>query len=138
MKRKGIISILEVMVTGVILILAFIHFFPQYSIKTKWDRALIGITVRDTLNTIDRMNKTYELATDTVKFNQFMGNLFKPEQINTTMIWWKKTEGLEPIYIEDMPTPYFTEGYVEMMIDVVNTTSGYKVYSFTIGLGYPY
>jgi hypothetical protein len=139
---KGIMSIIEVMITGIILFVAFLHFFPQYAINSKWDKALLVIKVRDTLNTIDRLNKTYDLATSNDAFTAFMNRTFLPEKTGGVVVWWKVVEGISPSTYQ---TPYFTEGYKESIVDVVNTTdwgcSGdncYKVYSFTLGLGYPY
>jgi len=112
---KGVISVIEVMITGIILIIAFLHFFPQYSVKTEWDRVLLATEVMDTMNTIDRLDKTYVFATCSTAFNDFMGNLFTPET-SGAMIWWKETEGLSG-YKEDMRVPYFEQGYKESMVD---------------------
>jgi len=136
---KGLMSIIEVLITGMILLVAFLHFFPQYTIRTKWDSTLLQVKVRDTLNTIDRLNKTYEFATDSDKFNEFMNITFLPEQTGGVVVWWRDASGDIDI---DEPVPYFTKGYKESIVDVVNITDGcttcYKVYSFTIGLGYPF
>lgn len=140
---KGIMSIIEVMITGMILFVAFLHFFPQYSIRSKWDRVLLGVKVRDTLNTIDRLGETYNYAIATGPnndFEQFMNRTFHSERTEGVLIWWKEAKG--DIYVSE-PVPYFTEGHKETMIDVVNITDGcsvncYKVYTFTLGLGYPY
>jgi hypothetical protein len=132
---KGIMSIIEVMITGVILFVAFLHFFPQYVIRSRWDSILLQVKVRDTLNTIDRLNKTYELATNPDKFQEFMNSTFFPERTGGVVVWWKDVEGLD---VPEEPIPYFTKGYKESIVDVVNTTTGYKVYSFTLGLGYPF
>jgi len=135
---KGIVTILEVMLTGVILILAFLHFFPQYSVKTEWDSVLLSVKVRDTLNTIDRLNKTYEFATNNVSFDNFMNNIFYPEMTEGVLIWWKEVDGPEEINLTDYRVPYFTEGHKESMVDVVNISNTYYNYTFTLGLGYPY
>jgi hypothetical protein len=138
---KGIMSIIEVMITGMILFMAFLHFFPQYTIKSKWDKTLLVVKVRDTLNTIDRMNKTYNFAESNVEFDNFMNRTFQPEKAGGVVVWWKTVEGLGL----STQIPYFTEGYKESIVDVVNTTDGgcpgnncYKIYSFTLGMGYPY
>jgi hypothetical protein len=132
---KGIMSIIEVMITGVILFVTFLHFFPQYVIRTRWDSVFLQVKVRDTLNTIDRLNKTYELATDSDEFQGFMNSTFLPERTGGVVVWWKDVSG--DVEISE-PVPYFTKGYKESIVDVVNTTTGYKVYSFTLGLGYPF
>lgn len=130
------------MITGLILFVAFLHFFPQYVIKSKWDKALLVIKVRDTLNTIDRLNKTYEFAKSNDEFYRFMNRTFLPETTGGVVVWWKVVEGDVK---DNYQIPYFTEGYKESIVDVVNTTDGgcsygncYKVYSFTLGLGYPF
>lgn len=128
-------SLIEVMITGIILFIAFLHFFPQYVIKSKWDKALLVIKVRDSLNTIDRLNETYDFAISNDEFNTFMNRTFLPEKTGGVVVWWKVVNGIST---QSYQTPYFTEGYKESIVDVVNTTDGYKVYSFTLGLGYPY
>jgi hypothetical protein len=133
---KGIMSIIEVMITGMILFVAFLHFFPQYTIKSKWDKALLTVKVRDTLNTIDRMNKTYDFATSNVEFDNFMTRIFQPEKAGGVVVWWKVAEG--GISTPSYPIPYFTEGYKESIVDVYNSTTGFKIYSFTLGIGHPY
>jgi len=139
---KGVINILEVVTVGIILLMALIFFFPRYSIKSKWNTVLLSIKVKDTLNTIDRMNKTLEFAKNETKFKDFMENIFTPAT-SGAMIWWRNVQSsfsnfLLEQEITNRPPPYFTEAEKETIIDVINTTSGYRVYSFTIGLGYPY
>lgn len=134
--KGSIISIIEVMLTGTILIVAFYFFFPQYVIRPKWDRVLLSVKVRDILNTIDGLNKTHEYANSTTKFKSFMENITDPS-IHGALVYWKETKDLSG-YIEDMDIPYFTEAHRETMVDVVNTSSGIDIYTFTIGLGYPY
>lgn len=133
---KGVMSIIEVMITGLILLIAFLHFFPQYTIKSKWNSALLSVKVRDTIKTIDRLNETYEFATDLNKFDNFMNSVFLPEETGEVTVWWRNINGISASIDT---TPYFTEGYREAMVDVYNTTTnGYHVYSFTLGLGYPF
>ena len=132
---KGIMSIIEVLITGMILFVAFLHFFPQYAIRTKWSGILLHVEVMDTLNTIDRLNKTYDFAIDSDGFNNFMNSTFEPEATGGVVVWWKTVDGLDVV---NEPIPYFTRGYKESIVDVVNTTSGYKIYSFTLGLGHPF
>lgn len=139
---KGVINIIEVMTVGIILLMALIFFFPRYSIKSKWNAVLLSTKVKDTLNTMDRMNKTLELAKNQTKFENFMKNIFTPST-SGALIWWKNVQSPYPNFlieqgITNQPTPYFTEAQREKIIDVVNTTYGYRIYSFTLGLGYPY
>lgn len=140
---KGIIDMIEVLITGIVLLLAFVHFFPRYVIESKWNSLLLTVKVRDTIQTVDNLNKTFEFAKDTSKFEDFMDNIFLPEATGV-MIYWKQIEQVEGDTlmseegITNDPIPYFSEAYKETIVDVVNTTSGYHVYSFTLGLGYPY
>lgn len=131
---KGIISILEVLLTALILILAFLHFFPQYIVKTNWKSALLETTVRDTLNTIDRTNNSYGLAINTTDFSQFMNSIHSPKYTGTAIVFWKVIQNLPEG--SNSTIPYFSKGYRETMIDVANTTSGFRVYSFTLGMGF--
>ena len=110
---KGIMSIIEVMITGVILLVAFLHFFPQYSIRSKWDMVLLDVKVMDTINTIDRLDKTHDFATSSNDFENFMERLFSPEAV----IYWKEVRELEG-YTEDMSVPYFTQGQKESIVEV--------------------
>ncbi len=128
------------MLTAIILILAFLHFFPQYSVKTEWDSVLLGVKVKDILNTIDRMNKTHDFATSTSEFDEFIESIFQPDSglIETPMIWWKEVEGPAGTGIETEDEPYLTEGHKESMVDVFNISNTYYNYTFTLGLGYPY
>ena len=138
---KGLMSIIEVLITGTILFVAFLHFFPQYVIRTKWDGTLLHVKVMDTLNTIDRLNKTYEFATNPNDFDDFMESTFEPEVTGGVVVWWKQIEPAQfrtEQGIVNEQIPYVSGGYKESIVDVVNTTSGYRVYSFTLGLGHPY
>ncbi|MBS3052424.1 MAG: hypothetical protein J4428_03570 [Candidatus Aenigmarchaeota archaeon] len=131
---KGIISILEVLLTALILILSFLHFFPQYVVKTNWKSALLETAVIDALNTVDRMNMTYEFAKSNTQFNQFINSVYSPKYTGTALVSWKNIEDLSEG--SNTTIPYFSKGYKETMVDVVNTTTGYKVYSFTLGMGF--
>ena len=122
--------------------MALLFFFPRYSIKSEWSSTLLSIKTMDTLNTIDNMDKTLEFAKDQTKFDEFMKKIFTPTA-SGAMIWWRNIRSPNPNFfveqgIDDQPIPYFTEAQKETIVDVFNTTYGYRVYSFTLGLGYPY
>lgn len=139
---KGIINIIEVITVAIILLMALIFFFPHYSVKSKWNSVLLSIRVRDTLNSIENMNKTLEFAKNQNTFDNFMKNIFTPST-SGAIIWWKDIQSPTPNFlieegIDKQPIPYFTEAAEEKIIDVVNTTYGYRVYTFTLGMGYPY
>ena len=134
---KGIVNLLEVTLTAIILLLVFAYFFPRYSIKTQWDSLLLEVTVKDTLNVIDNMNKTYDFATDNDQFNNFMSKIFSPEYTGTAMVWWKDIENLDNGV--DTRVPYFSTAKKKTIVDVVYTEeNGFEVYSFTLGIGYVY
>ena len=137
---KGLVNVLELLLTGVILILAFIHFFPQYSITTGWSSVLLDTYVVDTLNTIDRLDKTYDYAIasgDPNEFEQFMNKTFSPYYTGQSFIWWKEVDNL-PGGQDTSRKPYFTEAKREAIVDVVDIGGTFYVYSLSLGLGYPY
>lgn len=115
---KGIVSLIEVGIAGIILMVAFLHFFPKYSIRSNWDRVLLFTKVKDTLNVIDNMNKTYEFATDSDKFNNFMKNVFSPEETGV-IIWWKQIKGLDESQ-ESTSIPHFTQAQKATIVDVTD------------------
>jgi len=139
---KGIINIIEVMTVGIILLMALIFFFPHFSVKSDWGSVLLSVKTKDTLKTIDNMNKTLEFAKDESEFDDFMKNVFTPAA-GAAMVWWKRIESPTPNFLVEQSitnedVPFFTEAQKATIIDVVNTTYGYRVYSFTLGLGYPF
>jgi len=139
---KGIINIIEVMTVGIILLMALIFFFPHFSVKSDWNSVLLSVKTKDTLKTIDNMNKTLEFAKDESEFDNFMENIFTPAA-GAAMVWWKRIESSTPNFLVEQniineDVPFFTEAQKTTIIDVVNTTYGYRVYSFTLGLGYPF
>ena len=135
---KGVVNIIELVVTGVILILAFLHFFPQYSIKTNWSSALLDTYVKDTLTTMERYGLTYQLATDDNEFENFMSSIFDPSTTGQTFVWWKEINSDPPGLGSSTRKPYFSDARSETLIDVIDVGGTFYVYSFTLGLGYPY
>ena len=137
---KGLINILELLLTGVILVLAFFHFFPQYSIRTNWSSVLLDLSTKDILNTIDRLNKTYDYSIATGvgnEFEVFMSEVSSPEYSGESYVWWKEIHNL-PNGINTTNTPYFTEAKKETIVDVVVIDEEFYVYTFSLGIGYPY
>ncbi|MFN6992551.1 MAG: hypothetical protein ACK4MM_07530 [Fervidobacterium sp.] len=131
---KGIVSILEVGLTGIILVLLFLHFFPQYSVKTNWNDVLLQKTVEDALYIIDRTNKTYDFAKNTTQFDQFMTRVFSVERTSSPIVWWKDIENLPGA--TDTKISYFTKAKKATIVDVVNDGGTFRVYSFTLIMGY--
>ncbi|MBD3155939.1 MAG: hypothetical protein GF368_04780 [Candidatus Aenigmarchaeota archaeon] len=140
---KGVVSILELLITGIILILAFVHFFPQYTVRTNWSPALLDTIVTDSLSTIDNLDRTYDYAIDNCQgsgFETFMENTFSPDHSNEVYVWWKEVEDFNDGMNEvNCPAPYFTEAKKETMIDVFeDSDDNFYVYSLSLGMGYPY
>lgn len=140
---KGIINIMEFIVVGSVLMLALSHFFPRYNVGSGWDRKILEIRVKDTLTTIDRLDKVYDFSMDIDEFNDFMENLYLPGSIEGAMIWWREVEGLPGAPVQSIP--YFVKGYKESMMDVIVDVDGdlglpltFYNYTFTLGIGYPF
>lgn len=131
---KGVISILEVGLTGIILVLLFLYFFPQYSIKTNWDEVFLQTTVEDALSIIDKINKTYDFSKNTTEFEQFMNNVFSTKYTNSPIVWWKDIENLSGS--TDTTVSYFTRAKKATIVDVVYENGNFRVYSFTLIMGY--
>ena len=113
---KGIVSLIEVAITGVILMLAFFHFFPKYSIKSNWDTVLLDTQVKDILNVIENMEKTNIYATDKQEFDLFMQNVLATSE-QGAVIWWEDTEGLG---LEDPQIPHFTKAQKATIVDATD------------------
>lgn len=141
---KGIVSILELMITGIILVLAFIHFFPQYSIKTNWDSVLLDLQVKDVLTTIDRSDKTLEYAVsdDSGAFDNFMNTIYNIDYSNQTMVFMKEIQGtcqeFQGQTFKNSKSRYFAKSQKETIVDVFSDGDTFCIYSFTLILGYPY
>lgn len=134
---KGIVNLLEVVLVAIILIIAFLHFFPQYEIKTEWDKKLLEVELRDTMVTIDRLGKTHEFAVqDPDEFEKFMSNVYSLDYRDTVYVWWKGVDGY-PGASSD-PVPYYTMGSEKSMVDVHRQGNSFYIYTFTVGLGTPY
>jgi len=140
---KGVVSILELLITGIVLILAFVHFFPQYTVKTNWSPALLDLILIDTLSTIDNLDRTYSYAVAPCQgsnFETFMRNVFSSQYSGEPYVWWKEVEdynnGINEV---NCPIPYFTEAKKETIVDVFEDSEGnFYMYSLSLGLGYPY
>jgi hypothetical protein len=137
---KGIVNVLELLLAGIILILAFLHFFPQYSVRTNWSSVILELMVRDTLTIIERTNKIYEFTTQDSNFENFMSNLYSLDSTGQSLIWWKEIDVSSPALPGASSTnrPYFTEAKEETIVDVVEISDEFYIYSFTLGMGYPY
>ncbi|MBU5687798.1 MAG: hypothetical protein KQA41_03150 [Candidatus Aenigmarchaeota archaeon] len=128
---KGITTILEATLAGTIIVMLFLYFFPQYQSKNEWGDLLLQTTVQDTLNIIDLTGKTYNFATNDNSFEQFMKNMFSS---NSAYVWWKDIDNLPSG--KDTKVLYFTKAKKATVLDVVYENGQFKVYSFTLYLGY--
>jgi hypothetical protein len=128
---KGIAAILEAALAGTIIVVIFIYFFPQYQAKNDWSDALLQTTAQDILNIIDLTGKTYSFATNNNAFDQFMKAMFAD---NAAYVWWKDIEDLQAG--KDTKVLYFSKAKKATIIDVVYEGNSFKVYSFTLYIGY--
>jgi hypothetical protein len=128
---KGITTILEATLAGTIIVMLFLYFFPQYQSKNDWSDTLLQTTTQDVLNVIDLSGKTYSFAINDNSFDQFMKNIFAD---NAAYIWWKDIENLQSG--KDTKVFYFSKAKKATIVDVVYESGSFKVYSFTLYLGY--
>jgi hypothetical protein len=128
---KGVTTILEATLAGTIIILIFIYFFPQYQAKNDWSDALLQTTTQDILNVIDLRRDTYRFATNNEAFDKFMKSMFAD---NAAYVWWKDIDNLQNG--KDTKVLYFSKAKKATIIDVVYEDGNFKVYSFTLYLGY--
>ncbi|MBU5690111.1 MAG: hypothetical protein QXM68_02635 [Candidatus Aenigmatarchaeota archaeon] len=127
---KGVTALLEATLAGIILIMLFMYFFPQFSIKTEWTSNLLQQTTNDVLLIIDNTNQVYNFARNNQNFDSFMRRLFP----NSVYIWWKSVDNLPGA--QNTEKLYFTKAKKATIVDVVNYNGAFRVYSFTLYLGY--
>jgi len=128
---KGVTTILEATLAGTIIIVLFIYFFPNYQSKNDWGNVLLQITTQDILNVIDLTGNTYNFAVNNNAFDQFMKTMFAD---NSAYVWWKDIENLQNG--KDTNVLYFSKAKKATFIDVVYEGNNFRVYSFTLYIGY--
>jgi hypothetical protein len=128
---KGVTTILEAALAGTIIVMLFLYFFPQYQAKNDWADALLQTTTQDILNIIDLTGNTYNFATNNDNFDNFMRAMFAD---NAAYVWWKDVENLPRG--KDTKVLYFSKAKKATIIDVVYESGQFRVYSFTLYLGY--
>jgi len=128
---KGITTILEATLAGTIIVMLFLYFFPQYQAKNDWGDVLLQTTTQDILNVIDLTNHTYNFSVNNDNFDNFMKAMFAD---NAAFVWWKDIDNLPSG--KDTKVLYFSTAKKATIIDVVYEGNSFKVYSFTLYLGY--
>ncbi|MEM0473631.1 MAG: hypothetical protein QXF88_02850 [Candidatus Aenigmatarchaeota archaeon] len=127
---KGVTALLEATLAGVLIIMIFLYFLPQYSTKSEWSSAFLQMTVNDVILTIDNSNQLYNFARNTNQFDSYMNRMFS----NSVYVWWKDIENLPTG--TDTQRLYFTKAKKATMVDVVNVNGNLVFYSFTLYMGY--
>jgi hypothetical protein len=89
MKKKGVISILELVAVVITLFLSFSIFFPKTDYKNRWDDAYTILKSRDTTLLLERTGKLHTYAFDQDLMEDFFDTMF-PE---SNLILWYETEG---------------------------------------------
>ncbi len=88
MKRKGIISIIEMVITAVVLLTAFSIIFSQNVYTNNWDRANLILNGRDIVTTIDNLGRLYYYSYNQSALSDFLLNTLGP-----SFIFWSETDG---------------------------------------------
>lgn len=88
MGNKGLISIVELIIAGIILFVTFSIFFPGFTYTSKWDRALLVSRARDSFITLDSMNNLSAYSFDQNATYDFLNQTF----YDSNLIFWSQTE----------------------------------------------
>lgn len=81
---KAQISTVEMIISVIILFIAFNILFPGFSFKSRWGEASLLVKGRDILLTMDRTNKLLEYSFNTTSLQNFVNRAFPA---NDTIIW---------------------------------------------------
>jgi len=84
--RKGIINFIEAILVIGMLFVAFTILFPTLSIKNRWSDALIILTSRDLILTMDRLNILYKNSFDQNALQNFV-DLSIPANRSSLLAW---------------------------------------------------
>jgi len=87
--KKGIVSIIELVVVLITLFISFNIFFPGTTYKNRWEDAYAVMRARDTVLVLERTGKLHEYAFDQTKMQDFLGKLFP----SSNMILWSSVTG---------------------------------------------
>jgi hypothetical protein len=131
--KKGIITILEVIITSGILLAAFNFFFPRYRFETNWRRALLITVQRDSLVTMDRLNKTYEFINNPTELENFLN-----KTLPAPYLWWVTISFSNGTKKDLIPPASITFGQEVSYLDVDYFDSDFEAYEITLIAGYPF
>lgn len=131
--KKGIITILEVIITTVVLLAAFNFFFPRYKFETSWKRALLITIQRDSLITMDRLNKTHEYIDNVTKLENFLN-----KTLPAPYIWWAKISFSNGTKRDLIAPTSITFGQEVSYLGVDYFDNDFETYEITLVAGYPF
>jgi hypothetical protein len=80
-RKKGIITMLEMIGSVLVLIIAFSIFFPTLIFKNKWNEATLLLRTRDFLLTMDRLGVLYNYSFDSNLLSNFSLQVLDPNLI---------------------------------------------------------
>lgn len=89
--KKGFINILELIFTMITLFIAFQVLFPGFSYGNRWNNALLLLTSRDIILTLDRVGSLYDCSFNATRFSDFLNKVIPIEKTN--LIGWSETDG---------------------------------------------
>ena len=72
---RGFVSILEVIITAVLVLIAFGVMLPRFTYTTKWDTALLLLKGRDSLVVLDRTGNLHSLIFNITNLTSFLNQL---------------------------------------------------------------
>lgn len=86
---KAQISIVEMIISAIIIFTTLTILFTKVSYQNRWDEALILLKGRDAVLTIDRIGKLYNYSFDSDSLKNFLNKSFK----ETNLVYQSETEG---------------------------------------------
>lgn len=86
---KGIVSMIEMVITAVVLLTAFNIIFPGNLYKTNWGRSQLLLNSRDVISTLDHLGKLYYYSYSPSDLNYLIGSI-----LGNSTISWVETNGL--------------------------------------------
>ncbi len=81
---KAQVTIVEMIISVIVLFIAFSILFPGFSFKSRWDEALLLTKGRDIILTMERTNNLAQYSFNSDSFQKFNNQLFP---LNDTLIW---------------------------------------------------
>jgi hypothetical protein len=92
--KKGIINLIEAIVVIGILFVAFAILFPGISFKSGWNDAMLILTSRDLILTMDRLNILYKNSFDSSSLQDFVDTSIPINR--SSLLSWSMIEGTVP------------------------------------------